>query len=441
VDAFPSRSEGNEAVHGALWRRTVHHLRRDGEGLTFSTAPLEKETEITGLRRSSLRFLLTADADLFAVLRVFDPKEGKSCSRVLLIRKPVGQGWLRASHRKLDPKRSLPYRPFHAHDEKHLEPDEVVELDVGDLAGPASSSGGLRVALTDPRKRLRARRGSSVLSKYEKPMRGCGPFIHDGPTDRPPAIFGGKVTLRLRPGNDQASLAAPVIPRSDRGARRARSPSPPTRFRSTACITSPGRAGARRLFTVTHEFYAGALRFLPPVLVKLDLACLAFNRRWARILAPKQPRSRGGRVSARARGNRGQPQCRALDRRARISASGDHRPQQRRHARSAATSPIIPGRRAGAALGAHGRQNIMERTSKAGLMAQDHVEEFTARAKELVASGRGRELMLMPGCGTRSAPRSYLDRLTETPTASLLHPSEMPDALHSRRPELRENYR
>ena len=31
---------------------------------------------------------------------------------------PIAQGWLRASHRKLDKKLSLPYRPYHTHDKK-----------------------------------------------------------------------------------------------------------------------------------------------------------------------------------------------------------------------------------------------------------------------------------------------------------------------------------
>ena len=46
-------------------------------------------------------------------------------------RVPVGLGWLRASHRKLDPKKSLPYRPWHSHDEiQPLKPGEPVELDI-----------------------------------------------------------------------------------------------------------------------------------------------------------------------------------------------------------------------------------------------------------------------------------------------------------------------
>ena len=39
----------------------------------------------------------------------------------------------------------------------------------------------------------------------------CGPFVHDDPTDRPPAIFGGKVTLHFGPGR-RASVLLPVIP-------------------------------------------------------------------------------------------------------------------------------------------------------------------------------------------------------------------------------------
>jgi hypothetical protein len=43
----------------------------------------------------------------------------------------IGQGWLRASHRKLDKKLSLPFRPYHSHDEKQpLKPDQIYELDI-----------------------------------------------------------------------------------------------------------------------------------------------------------------------------------------------------------------------------------------------------------------------------------------------------------------------
>jgi len=93
-------------------------------------------------------------------------------------------------------------------------------------------------------------------------------------------------------------------------------------------------------------------------------------------------------------------------------------------------------------LSAHlGGKNIMERTSHAGLMAQDRVEEFTARARELVASGRGRELMLMPGWWYAISAESYLDRLTETPDALALAPTIKCPTLYVRGDkESRESY-
>ena len=44
---------------------------------------------------------------------------------------PIAQGWLRASHRKLDPVLTKPYRPYHTHDEiQPLKPGSPVELDI-----------------------------------------------------------------------------------------------------------------------------------------------------------------------------------------------------------------------------------------------------------------------------------------------------------------------
>jgi uncharacterized protein len=185
-----------------------------GDGLTFSTPPLERETEITG--PSALKLFVsssTADADIFAVLRVFDAK-GKEVSfyGALDPRTPVGQGWLRASQRKLDPKRSLPYRPFHAHDEKQpLKPGEVVELDVEIWPTCIVVPAGYRIALTIRGRDYEHDGEAASLSNMKNPMRGCGPFIHDDPTDRPPAIFGGKVTLHFGRGRRSSALL-PVIP-------------------------------------------------------------------------------------------------------------------------------------------------------------------------------------------------------------------------------------
>ena len=185
-----------------------------GEGLTFSTPPLEQETEITG--PSALKLFVsssTTDADIFAVLRIFDPA-GKEVvfQGALDPHTPVAQGWLRASHRKLDPRLSLPYRPYHTHDEKQpLTPGEVVELDVEIWPSCIVVPKGYRIALTLRGKDYEYEGEAATLSNMKNPMRGCGPFVHDDPVDRPPQVFGGQVTLHFGPGR-QASVLLPVIP-------------------------------------------------------------------------------------------------------------------------------------------------------------------------------------------------------------------------------------
>ena len=195
---------------------TVKSLTYDamGNGLTFSTPPLEEETEITG--PSALKLFAsssTADADIFVALRVFNPA-GKEVvfQGALDPHTPVGQGWLRSSHRKLNTKRSLSYRPYHTHDEKQpLTPGQMVELDIEIWPTCIVVPKGYRIALTIRGKDYEYEGETSTLSNIKNPMRGCGPFLHDDPTDRPPEVFGGKVTLHFGP-KEQASLLLPVIP-------------------------------------------------------------------------------------------------------------------------------------------------------------------------------------------------------------------------------------
>ena len=89
-----------------------------GDGVTLSTAPLERPTEITGPAAVKLFVSsTTADADVFVVLCVFDP-EGREVDfqGALDPHTPIGNGWLRASQRRLDPELSTPWRPYHSHD-------------------------------------------------------------------------------------------------------------------------------------------------------------------------------------------------------------------------------------------------------------------------------------------------------------------------------------
>ncbi len=185
-----------------------------GDGLTFLTAPLTQEMEITGPSAAKLFVSSdTKDADLFLVLRVFAP-DGKE---VVFVgtndpRTPVGLGWLRASHRKIDPKESLPYRPVHPHDEEWpLEPGKPVELDVEIWPTCIVVPGGYRIGLTVRGKDYEYDGSDAALPYAPYPMKGVGPFTHTDPRDRPREIFGGKNTLHF--STEKAPyLLLPIIP-------------------------------------------------------------------------------------------------------------------------------------------------------------------------------------------------------------------------------------
>ena len=100
----------------------------------LETAPMKQDTEITGPIVLNLWVSSSSeDMDIFATLRHIDSK-GKDVPEVGQRGEPcecVTKGWLRASHRKLDRQKSLPYRPYHAHNERWpLKKGEVVECQV-----------------------------------------------------------------------------------------------------------------------------------------------------------------------------------------------------------------------------------------------------------------------------------------------------------------------
>ena len=186
-----------------------------GDGVTFLTPPLEAETEITGPAAAKLFVSSqTADADLFVILRVFTPDVREvTFQGALDPHTPVAQGWLRASHRKLDSELSLPYRPYHTHDEAQpLAPGEVYELDVEIWPTCIVVPRGHRIALT-VRGRDYEYPGGPVagLGTLGASFSGVGPFQHNDPRDRPPAIFGKDVTLHCGPRHP-AHVLLPTIP-------------------------------------------------------------------------------------------------------------------------------------------------------------------------------------------------------------------------------------
>jgi len=233
IDRFVERHENEWPIARTRWTRfhldpTRHALEPNppgeaasvtydalGDGVTFVSAPLQQETEITGPLAARLFVSSsTVDADLFLVFRVFsaDMREVVFMGAVDP-HTPVAQGWLRASHRKLDAKLSTDYRPYHTHDEvQPLKPGEPVQVDVEIWPTSIVVPSGYRVALTVRGRDYEWQQSTGArLSNFKNELRGCGPFLHDDPRDRPAAVFGGRVTVHSGPGRE-SYIVIPVVP-------------------------------------------------------------------------------------------------------------------------------------------------------------------------------------------------------------------------------------
>jgi predicted acyl esterase len=158
----------------------------------------------------------TADTDLFLVLRAFTPDGteitylGANDPHV-----PISQGWLRASHRALDPGQSRPFLPVHPHDRvEPLKPGTVYEVDVEILPTSLNLPAGYKLTL-DVQAHDYVYPPAVEQAKAHPNLRvaftGSGPFLHNDPATRPDDIYAGTVTLHTGP--EHASyLIIPVIP-------------------------------------------------------------------------------------------------------------------------------------------------------------------------------------------------------------------------------------
>jgi uncharacterized protein len=185
-----------------------------GDGLTFSLPPFEQEVEITGPLAAKLWISSSArDADLFLVLRAFDEVGDEVLFRgAIEPKQPLSQGWLRASHRELDPVRSTFWQPFHPHRESApLVPGDVYELDIEIWPTCVVLPAGHRLALSvlgrDFDHGL-----PGTMSHLGLEMRGSGFWHHTDESDRPPDVYDGEVTLYCG-GSRPSHVLVPVIPR------------------------------------------------------------------------------------------------------------------------------------------------------------------------------------------------------------------------------------
>jgi uncharacterized protein len=182
--------------------------------VTFWSKPFETETEMTGPMAAKLfASSTTTDADLFLAVRLYDP----SGAEVLFNGAtdpncPVSLGWLRASHRRLDADKTLPYRPYHTHDrEEPLQPGAEYELDVEIWPTSVVIPAGYRIALTISGADYQHDLPEPLPEVYGEKLRGASVILHDDPTDRPSDIFGGTTSISTGTGSP-SSILLPFVP-------------------------------------------------------------------------------------------------------------------------------------------------------------------------------------------------------------------------------------
>lgn len=228
TDAVELRKENEWPLAGTQWTKLFLDAGKDAmtwtspavdgrrkfaamtEHLHWMSPPLQEETEITG--PLSLKLFVsssTADADLFVTLQAFS-SDGREVEFQGTVdpHTPLAQGWLRASHRKLCPARSLAYQPYHTHDDKQpLTPNQVYELDVEIWPTCIVLPAGYRLALD-----IRGRDFARVSNEENALRRGSGPWLHDDDFDRPPSIFAGESAIHTG-RNRESYLLLPIIPK------------------------------------------------------------------------------------------------------------------------------------------------------------------------------------------------------------------------------------
>jgi pimeloyl-ACP methyl ester carboxylesterase len=173
----------------------------------------------------------------------------------------------------------------------------------------------------------------------------------------------------------------------------------------------------------TMNFYTGGARFLPPVLTKLGIAVLAFNRRGHDILTT--------RASRAAEGGAFQTSAQAI---------ADNRYAAQWLAARGFANPIVMGHSNGGMLSTRhvvdhpntpalvllsaGRGGPQRETPNATekLFAVGKLDALTQQARDMVAAGKGRELMFMPGWWYVISAESFLDRIVSVPDTIALAP-------------------
>ena len=170
------------------------------------------------------------------------------------------------------------------------------------------------------------------------------------------------------------------------------------------------------------NFYSGVPRHLPPLLAPRGYAVLAYNRRGHDILTASARQPTGGayqRISEMIADNQYAQAWLAERGHARPIVIGHSNGGMLAVQHCAGNASV----RALVLLSAHmGGKNLFRTISQAGLMAGDRFEEFSVRARELVAAGKGCELMSVPGWWWVISADTFVDYLDFCPDILELAP-------------------
>lgn len=180
-----------------------------------------------------------------------------------------------------------------------------------------------------------------------------------------------------------------------------------------------GSAGDGRRALLMHgngmNFYSGALRFLPPVLLERGIESLAFNRHGHDTISCATREPEGNAYQTAREGiHDNEAAAGFLARRGRaasivIGHSNGGMLATHHVTRHPETPALV-------LLSAHvGGSEMPRRASANGLMAQENFERFCADARDLVAAGDGDRLMTMPGWFYVTTAASFVDTLDNSP--------------------------
>lgn len=171
------------------------------------------------------------------------------------------------------------------------------------------------------------------------------------------------------------------------------------------------------------SFLWGAPRFLPPALTTLGYACLAFNRRGHDVLSIRDCRQAEGAAFQLTR-----------------EAIEDNRLAAAWLAERGLPDPIVIGHSNGGMLAVRhaaehrrtpglvllsaqcGGTAMVRQAAAAGALDGLDLNAVAEQARAMVAAGRGRDLIHLPGWWYVSSAESFLDRMSELPDTLALAP-------------------